>query len=158
MQNQDDIQFVKDNYDIESELIVRKFHRNLGTIDIPKLFNVLSYEPLNYQYGDLMCRIDEYSAGFKDIITKKLIEFLGSGVALDVDHVRIDIKHSTMTLLYTEHRKETIAEATIRLVNGAKQIRLKKLKTDKSKKEKALNDKEFKEYLRLKRKFEDTPS
>lgn len=101
--------------------------------------------------------IREYPDKFESIIKKVVHHTVGGDINnLIVDNIMIThTLYGTLAITYVHHRLETANEARMRLLHCAGQKRLKKEKTESATKKKIEADKEYKEYMRLKRKFDD---
>ena len=155
MDNVNDIQYVKDNYNVESERISRKIKTHIGKIKI--LFHLTTFATTKTSLSEFSNKVFDFESRAKiqifDLINLKL------SIQVDEEDVILDITYDDQQVIilvdYEYERKESYNEAFDRLVYQTKQKRLKNIKTEKSIKEKNQNTKDFNEYQRLKLKFEN---
>lgn len=155
MDNVNDIQYVKDNYNVESERISRKIKTHIGKIKI--LFHLTTFATTKTSLSEFSNKVFDFESRAKiqifDLINSKL------SIQVDEEDVILDITYDDQQVIilvdYEYERKESYNEAFDRLVYQTKQKRLKNIKTEKSIKEKNQNTKDFNEYQRLKLKFEN---
>lgn len=150
-----DVEYVEDNYDIESERISRKIKTHIGKIKI--LFHLTTFATTKTSLSEFSNKVFDFESRAKiqifDLINSKL------SIQVDEEDVILDITYDDQQVIilvdYEYERKESYNEAFDRLVYQTKQKRLKNIKTEKALNEKKQNQKDFSEYHRLKLKFEN---